>query len=123
MPAPEPVPVDETLTVTGPLSVPGFHWRSIPRATPAGTCPFSSTVAAACSSPATLASGGRNGQIRRSPRMITEDRAAESASVARLADLSFEAAAFGHGRSISREAARTVPRLRRARSRRQPLCC
>ncbi len=37
--------------------------------------------------------------------MITEDRAAESASVARLAELTFEAAVFGHGKSISRDAA------------------
>jgi hypothetical protein len=37
--------------------------------------------------------------------MVTEDRAAESASIARLADLRFELAAFGHGRAISRDAA------------------
>jgi glyoxylase-like metal-dependent hydrolase (beta-lactamase superfamily II) len=49
--------------------------------------------------------GRRKGQIGRSPRMVTEDLAAESASIARLADLSFESAALGHGRAISHEAA------------------
>jgi glyoxylase-like metal-dependent hydrolase (beta-lactamase superfamily II) len=51
------------------------------------------------------AGGRRSGRIRRSPRMVTEDRAAELASIARLGDLSFELAVFGHGRAISREAA------------------
>ena len=51
-----------------------------------------------------VANGGRKGRIRRSPRMVTEDRAAESASISRLAALRFEAAAFGHGRA-SRDAA------------------
>jgi hypothetical protein len=37
--------------------------------------------------------------------MVTEDRAAELASIARLGDLRFESAVFGHGRAISREAA------------------
>ena len=47
----------------------------------------------------------RNGLIRRSPRIVTEDRVAELASIARLGNLSFEFAVFGHGRAISREAA------------------
>jgi glyoxylase-like metal-dependent hydrolase (beta-lactamase superfamily II) len=51
------------------------------------------------------AGGRRSGRIRRSPGMVTEDRAAELASIARLGDLSFESAVFGHGRAISREAA------------------
>ena len=37
--------------------------------------------------------------------MVTEDRVAELASIARLGNLSFEFAVFGHGRAISREAA------------------
>jgi glyoxylase-like metal-dependent hydrolase (beta-lactamase superfamily II) len=48
---------------------------------------------------------GRTGRIRRSPRMVTEDRAAETASISRLADLTFDAATFGHGRAITHDAA------------------
>jgi glyoxylase-like metal-dependent hydrolase (beta-lactamase superfamily II) len=47
---------------------------------------------------------GRTGRIRRSPRMVTEDRAAETASISRLADLTFDAATFGHGRAITHDA-------------------
>jgi hypothetical protein len=55
------------------------------------------STASKCFSRATRSVGG--------PRGRSEDLAAESASIARLADLSFESAAFGHGRAISHEAA------------------
>ena len=47
--------------------------------------------------------------------MVTDDRAAELASIARLGDLSFESAVFGHGRAISRRGGAAVPGVRRAR--------
>jgi hypothetical protein len=37
--------------------------------------------------------------------MVAEDREAELISISRLAGLTFEAAVFGHGRAISRDAA------------------
>jgi glyoxylase-like metal-dependent hydrolase (beta-lactamase superfamily II) len=49
MPAPEPVPVDETLTADGPISVPGFTAFHTP-VTPRDMHPSSSTGAAACCS-------------------------------------------------------------------------
>ena len=104
MPSPEPVFVDETLTVDGPISVPGFTAIHTPGHT-RGHVSFLLDRGGGVLFAGDAASGRRNGQIRRPPRIVTEDRAAESASIARLADLSFESAAFGHGRPISREAA------------------
>ena len=52
MPAPEPVPVDETLTADGPISVPGSP-RSTPPVTPQAMLPSSWTGPAACCSRAT----------------------------------------------------------------------
>jgi hypothetical protein len=51
------------------------------------------------------ARSGRKGRIQRGPKVVTEDREAESASISRLADLEFDAAVFGHGRAISHDAA------------------
>jgi glyoxylase-like metal-dependent hydrolase (beta-lactamase superfamily II) len=104
MPAPERVPVDETLTGDGPFSVPGFTALHTPGHT-RGHMSFLLDRGNGVLFAGDAAGGGRNGRLRRSPRMVTEDRAAESASVARLAELDFEAAVFGHGKSISREAA------------------
>ena len=105
MPAPEPVPVDETLSGDGPLS---HAWISLAFHTPGhtrGHMSFLLERGGGVLFAGDAVSGGRNGRVRRSPRIITEDREAESASVARLAELTFEAAAFGHGKSISRDAA------------------
>jgi glyoxylase-like metal-dependent hydrolase (beta-lactamase superfamily II) len=104
MPAPEPVPVDEMLTVDGPMSVPGFTSLHTPGHT-SGHASFLLDRSGGVLFAGDAASGGRNGRIRRSPRMVTKDRAAAWASISRLADLSFEVAAFGHGRAISRDAA------------------
>jgi glyoxylase-like metal-dependent hydrolase (beta-lactamase superfamily II) len=104
MPAPERVPVDETLTGDGPLSVPDFMAFHTPGHT-RGHMSFLLDRGNGVLFAGDAASGGRNGRPRRSPRIITEDREAESASVARLAELTFEAAVFGHGKSISRDAA------------------
>jgi glyoxylase-like metal-dependent hydrolase (beta-lactamase superfamily II) len=104
MPPPEPVPVDEALTADGPISVPGFTAIHTPGHT-RGHTSFLLDRDGGVLFAGDAAGGRRNGRIRRSPRMVTDDRAAELASIARLADLSFESAVFGHGRAISREAA------------------
>ena len=104
MPSPEPVPVDEVLTGDGPLSVPGFTALHTPGHT-RGHTSFLLDRGGGVLFAGDAAGGGRNGRLRRSPRMVTEDPAAESASITRLAELTFEAAVFGHGKPISREAA------------------
>ena len=104
MPAPERVPVDETLTGDGPLSMSDFMAFHTPGHT-RGHMSFLLKRGGGVLFAGDAVSGGRNGRVRRSPRIITEDREAESASVARLAELTFEAAVFGHGKSISRDAA------------------
>jgi glyoxylase-like metal-dependent hydrolase (beta-lactamase superfamily II) len=104
MPPPEPVPVDEALTADGPISVPGFTAIHTPGHT-RGHTSFLLDRAGGVLFAGDAAGGRRNGRIRRSPRIVTEDRVAELASIARLGDLSFDSAVFGHGRAISREAA------------------
>jgi glyoxylase-like metal-dependent hydrolase (beta-lactamase superfamily II) len=66
------------------------------------------------------ASGGRKGRLRRSPRICKATTEAESASVARLAELTFDAAVFGQGFAprLSLDRQRTK---RRAISRRSQL--
>jgi glyoxylase-like metal-dependent hydrolase (beta-lactamase superfamily II) len=104
MPAPEPVPVDETLTADGPISVPGFTAFHTPGHT-AGHASFLLDRAGGVLFAGDAARSGRKGRIQRSPKMVTEDREAESASISRLADFEFDAAVFGHGRAISHDAA------------------
>ncbi|MCE3275662.1 MAG: putative metallo-beta-lactamase-like protein [Propionibacteriaceae bacterium] len=104
MPPPEHVPVDEALTADGPISVSGFTAIHTPGHT-RGHMSFLLDRDGGVLFAGDAAGGRRSGRIRRSPRMVTEDRAAELASIARLGDLSFESAVFGHGRAISREAA------------------
>lgn len=104
MPAAEPVPVDEALTTDGPISVPGFTAFHTPGHT-AGHTSFLLDRAGGVLFVGDVATGGRRGGIHRSPRFVAEDRAAESASISRIADLQFELAAFGHGRPISHDAA------------------
>jgi glyoxylase-like metal-dependent hydrolase (beta-lactamase superfamily II) len=104
MPAPEPVPVDETLTVDGPISVSGFTAFHTPGHT-AGHASFLLDRAGGVLFAGDAARSGRKGRIQRGPKMVTEDREAESASISRLADLEFDAAVFGHGRAISHDAA------------------
>jgi glyoxylase-like metal-dependent hydrolase (beta-lactamase superfamily II) len=104
MPAPEPVPVDETLTADGSISVPGFTAFHTPGHT-AGHASFLLDRAGGVLFAGDAARSGRKGRIQRGPKMVTEDREAESASISRLADLEFDAAVFGHGRAISHDAA------------------
>jgi glyoxylase-like metal-dependent hydrolase (beta-lactamase superfamily II) len=104
MPAPESVPVDEMLNTDGPTSVPGFTAFHTPGHTP-GHASFLLDRAGGVLFAGDAVRGGRRGRIGRSPRMVTEDPAAESASISRLAQLRFEAATFGHGKPISHDAA------------------
>jgi hypothetical protein len=65
----------------------------------------SSIGPAACCSQAMPPGSGRKGHVHAGPKMVAEDREAELISISRLAGLTFEAAVFGHGRAISRDAA------------------
>jgi glyoxylase-like metal-dependent hydrolase (beta-lactamase superfamily II) len=96
MPAPEPVPVDETLTADGCGTRPGHT---------AGHASFLLDLAGGVLFAGDAARSGRTGRIQRRPKMVTEDAEAESASISRLADLRCDAAVFGHGRAISHDAA------------------
>ena len=104
LPAPEQVPVDEKLRVDGPISVPGFSSFHTPGHT-AGHASFLLDRARGVLFAGDAARSGRRGHIRPGPKMVAEDRQAELISISRLASLTFEAAVFGHGRALSRDAA------------------
>jgi glyoxylase-like metal-dependent hydrolase (beta-lactamase superfamily II) len=106
--APEPVPVDETLVADGPISVPGFSAIHTPGHT-AGHVSFLLDRAGGVLFVGDAASGGRGGKVRRTPRMLTDDVARAATSVARLAELEFEYAVFGHGKAVK---GRAVDRFR-----------
>jgi glyoxylase-like metal-dependent hydrolase (beta-lactamase superfamily II) len=103
MPAPESVPVDEMLTADGPISVPGFSAYHTPGHT-AGHASFLLDRAGGVLFAGDAARGGRKGRVYRSPRIATENPAAESASISKIADLQFEFAVFAHGGAISHDA-------------------
>jgi glyoxylase-like metal-dependent hydrolase (beta-lactamase superfamily II) len=94
----EVVPVDEVLSADGPFSVPGFTALHTPGHT-AGHLSFllerGDGVLFAGD-----AAAGRRGAVRHTPRAMTADPAAARASVARLAELSFDTAVFGHGAAV-----------------------
>jgi glyoxylase-like metal-dependent hydrolase (beta-lactamase superfamily II) len=104
---PEPAPVDETLTADGPFSVPGFSAIHTPGHTP-GHVSYLLDRAGGVLFVGDAAAGGR-GKVRRTPRMFTEDMATAATSVARLAELEFDVAVFGHGRAMT---GRAVDRFR-----------
>jgi glyoxylase-like metal-dependent hydrolase (beta-lactamase superfamily II) len=56
------------------------------------------------------ASGGPGGRVGRSPGPVTDDREKAAASVARLAELDFDVAVFGHGPAVT---GRAVDRFRK----------
>ena len=104
LPAPEPVPVDEALTVDGPISIPGFSSIHTPGHT-SGHVAFLLDRAGGLLFAGDAARSGRKGHVHAGPKMVAEDREAELTSISRLAGLTFEAAVFGHGRAISHDAA------------------
>jgi glyoxylase-like metal-dependent hydrolase (beta-lactamase superfamily II) len=100
---PEPVAVDEVLGADGPFSVPGFTAVHTPGHTAGhvsylldrdGGVLFAGDAAA-----------GAGTKVRSTPRLMTSDVAAARASVARLAELRFEVAVFGHGGAVTARAA------------------
>jgi glyoxylase-like metal-dependent hydrolase (beta-lactamase superfamily II) len=105
---PEDAPVDEELTADGPTSVPGFHAVHTPGHT-AGHVSYLLDRTGGVLFAGDAAAGGRGGTVRRTPRMFGEDPARAATSVARLAELDFEVAVFGHGRAVT---GRAVDRFR-----------
>jgi glyoxylase-like metal-dependent hydrolase (beta-lactamase superfamily II) len=55
------------------------------------------------------AAAGGGGRVRATPKLMTIDRTAAKASVARLAELDFDVAVFGHGGAVK---GRAVERFR-----------
>jgi glyoxylase-like metal-dependent hydrolase (beta-lactamase superfamily II) len=105
---PEPVPVDETLTTDGPISVPGFSVVHTPGHT-AGHVSYLLDRGGGVLFAGDAAGGGRNGKVRRTPSFLNDDATSAAASLARLAGLEFDVAVFGHGRAIT---GRAVDRFR-----------
>ncbi|WP_179266216.1 MBL fold metallo-hydrolase [Asanoa hainanensis] len=104
---PEPAPVDEMLTADGPLDVVGMRAFHTPGHTPGhvsylldrgGGVLFTGDAA-----------GSAAGKVRATPRAMTDDLTAARASVARLAELDFDVAVFGHGSAVR---GRAVDRFR-----------
>lgn len=95
---PEPVPVDETLTVDGPTSVPGFTAIHTPGHT-AGHVSYLLDRGGGVLFVGDAAGGGRGGKVRRTPSIFNDDVTTAAASLARLARLEFDVAVFGHGKA------------------------
>ena len=95
---PEPVAVDVVLAADGPTPVPGITAVHTPGHT-AGHTSFLLDRDRGVLFAGDAASGGRR-KIGGSPRMVTEDPAQVPRSIAKLAQLSFDTAVFGHGPAI-----------------------
>jgi glyoxylase-like metal-dependent hydrolase (beta-lactamase superfamily II) len=106
--APEPVPVDDVVTADGPISVPGFRAVHTPGHT-AGHVSYLLDRAGGVLFAGDAAGSRPSGTVFRSLRIFTDNVAAATASVARLADLEFEVAVFGHGAAVT---GRAVERFR-----------
>jgi glyoxylase-like metal-dependent hydrolase (beta-lactamase superfamily II) len=98
IPMPEPSPVDDLLTGDSPVPIAGFRAVHTPGHTP-GHVSYLLERDGVVLFAGDAASGG-GGKVRRTPRMLTDDVAAAQASVARLAELEFEVAVFGHGSAV-----------------------
>jgi glyoxylase-like metal-dependent hydrolase (beta-lactamase superfamily II) len=95
---PEPVAVDEILSVDGPLSVPGFSAFHTPGHT-AGHVSYLLDRGDGILFVGDAAGGGGT-KVRHTPRSMTADAAAARASVAKLATLPYDVAVFGHGKAV-----------------------
>jgi glyoxylase-like metal-dependent hydrolase (beta-lactamase superfamily II) len=100
---PEPVAVDEVLDTDGPFSVAGFTAVHTPGHT-AGHVSYLLDRGDGVLFAGDAAAGAGT-KVRPTPRMMTSDAAAARASVARLAQLRFEVAVFGHGGAVTAAAA------------------
>jgi glyoxylase-like metal-dependent hydrolase (beta-lactamase superfamily II) len=93
----EAAPVDETLSADGATSVPGFTAVHTPGHTAGHVC-YLLDRAGGVLFAGDAAAGGRS--VRRSPGVMTEDRAESDQSLRRLATLDFEVVVFGHGKAV-----------------------
>ncbi|MEV4510417.1 MBL fold metallo-hydrolase [Dactylosporangium sp. NPDC049525] len=100
---PEPVAVDEVISADGPLALPGFTAVHTPGHTPGHVSYLLDRDGGVLF--AGDAAGGGGTKVRRTPRLMTADAAAADAGVARLAQLRFEVAVFGHGAAVTAAAA------------------
>ncbi|GAB7046787.1 MBL fold metallo-hydrolase [Catenuloplanes indicus JCM 9534] len=99
----EVVPVDETLSADGAISVPGFSAVHTPGHTD-GHVSYLLDRAGGVLFAGDAASGGRRG-VQRSPKIMSDDPARAEESLRRLAALDFETVVFGHGTAVTAGAA------------------
>ncbi|GIF47939.1 glyoxylase-like metal-dependent hydrolase (beta-lactamase superfamily II) [Asanoa ferruginea] len=104
---PEPAPVDEVLLADGPVPVVGMRAFHTPGHTPGHVSYLLDRGGGVLF--AGDAAGSVAGKVRATPRAMTDDPPAARASVARLADLDFDVAVFGHGSAVR---GRAVDRFR-----------
>jgi glyoxylase-like metal-dependent hydrolase (beta-lactamase superfamily II) len=104
---PEPAPVDEPI-LDGAVPVPGFTALHTPGHT-AGHVSYLLDRAGGVLFAGDAAAGRRGGRVGSTPRMVTADPVELGRSVARLAELDFGHAVFGHGPAVS---GRAVERFR-----------
>jgi glyoxylase-like metal-dependent hydrolase (beta-lactamase superfamily II) len=102
---PEPAPVDEVLLADGPIPVAGMRAFHTPGHTP-GHVSYLLDRGGGVLFAGDAATGGK---VRATPRAMTDDPPAAQASVARLAELDFDVAVFGHGSAVR---GRAVDRFR-----------
>ena len=110
----EPAPVDEVLTTDGPVSVAGIRAFHTPGHSPGHVSYLLDRGGGVLF--AGDAAGGGGGKVRATPRAMTDDLAAARTSVARLAELDFDVAVFGHGSAVR---GRAVDRFRDLAARQQ----
>jgi glyoxylase-like metal-dependent hydrolase (beta-lactamase superfamily II) len=108
MGTPEPVVVDEVVTIDGSSPIPGFTAVHTPGHT-AGHLSYLLDRAGGVLFAGDAAAGKRGGRVGSAPRLASDDRAQQDRSVARLAALEFEHAVFGHGPAVG---GRAVDRFR-----------
>jgi glyoxylase-like metal-dependent hydrolase (beta-lactamase superfamily II) len=97
---PEPAPVDDVVTTDGYAPLPGFTALHTPGHT-AGHLSFLLDRAGGVLFAGDAAAGKRGGSIGSAPKMVSADLDEQAKSVARLAELDFDHAVFGHGRAVS----------------------
>ncbi|MDP9817449.1 MBL fold metallo-hydrolase [Spirilliplanes yamanashiensis] len=105
--AAEPAPVDDVLTADGPTRVDGITAIHTPGHT-AGHVSYLLDRSGGVLFAGDAAAGGRR-RLGSTPAMVTADHAAARRSVARLAELDFDTAVFGHGPAVR---GRAVDRFR-----------
>jgi glyoxylase-like metal-dependent hydrolase (beta-lactamase superfamily II) len=108
----EAVPVDEVLSGDGPTPVAGISAVHTPGHT-AGHVSYLLDRDGGVLFAGDAAAGGRS-KLRYAPRMVTEDREQLPRSVARLAELTFDVAVFGHGPAVRGGAVERFRELARA---------